>query len=88
MCFFFQAEDGIRVRVRSRGRGDVYKRQAVYSLTGGGPGTATEVYSLYTYRTGMKFFDLGYASALGYLLLAIVIVVINFFFRQMREVYE
>ncbi len=60
----------------------------VYSLTGGGPGTATEVYSLYTYRTGMKFFDLGYASALGYLLLAIVIVIINFLFRQIREVYE
>ena len=26
--FFFQAEDGIRDRVRSRGLGDVYKRQA------------------------------------------------------------
>ena len=26
--FFFQAEDGIRVLVRSRGLGDVYKRQA------------------------------------------------------------
>ena len=25
--FFFQAEDGIRERVRSRGLGDVYKRQ-------------------------------------------------------------
>ena len=25
--FFFQAEDGIRVLVRSRGLGDVYKRQ-------------------------------------------------------------
>ena len=25
--FFFQAEDGIRDLVRSRGRGDVYKRQ-------------------------------------------------------------
>ena len=25
--FFFQAEDGIRDRVRSRGLGDVYKRQ-------------------------------------------------------------
>ena len=25
--FFFQAEDGIRVRGRSRGLGDVYKRQ-------------------------------------------------------------
>ena len=27
-CFFFQAEDGIRDLVRSRGLGDVYKRQA------------------------------------------------------------
>mgnify|MGYP003381580281 CR=1 FL=1 len=32
-CFFFQAEDGIRDLVRSRGLGDVYKRQA-----GSGPG--------------------------------------------------
>ena len=27
VCFFFQAEDGIRDLVRSRGLGDVYKRQ-------------------------------------------------------------
>ena len=29
VIFFFQAEDGIRDLVRSRGLGDVYKRQAV-----------------------------------------------------------
>ena len=29
IVFFFQAEDGIRDLVRSRGLGDVYKRQAV-----------------------------------------------------------
>ena len=29
--FFFQAEDGIRDLVRSRGLGDVYKRQATNS---------------------------------------------------------
>ena len=29
ICFFFQAEDGIRDLVRSRGLGDVYKRQTV-----------------------------------------------------------
>ena len=29
LCFFFQAEDGIRDLVRSRGLGDVYKRQAL-----------------------------------------------------------
>ena len=27
LCFFFQAEDGIRDLVQSRGLGDVYKRQ-------------------------------------------------------------
>ena len=32
VCFFFQAEDGIRDLVRSRGLGDVYKRQVL-----GGP---------------------------------------------------
>ena len=28
-CFFFQAEGGIRELVRSRGLGDVYKRQHI-----------------------------------------------------------
>ena len=33
MCFFFfQAEDGIRDLVRSRGLGDVYKRQEMYGI--------------------------------------------------------
>ena len=30
LVFFFQAEDGIRDLVRSRGLGDVYKRQALH----------------------------------------------------------
>ena len=30
VCFFFQAEDGIRDLVRSRGLGDVYKRQLLF----------------------------------------------------------
>ena len=36
MCvfFFFQAEDGIRDLVRSRGLGDVYKRQVQATKTG------------------------------------------------------
>ena len=32
MFFFFQAEDGIRYLVRSRGLGDVYKRQTQFLL--------------------------------------------------------
>ena len=31
-CFFFQAEDGIRDLVRSRGLGDVYKRQRMFGV--------------------------------------------------------
>ena len=34
MFFFFQAEDGIRDLVRSRGLGDVYKRQILMWLFG------------------------------------------------------
>ena len=41
-CFFFQAEDGIRYLVRSRGLGDVYKRQVVELLDGGIVGEAVE----------------------------------------------
>ena len=37
--FFFQAEDGIRDLVRSRGLGDVYKRQRALPA-GAGPGAA------------------------------------------------
>jgi multiple sugar transport system permease protein len=59
-----------------------------YTLTAGGPGTATEVYSLFVYRTGMKFFNFGYASSLAYLLLLIMMVVVTFFFNRMREIYE
>ena len=35
LCFFFQAEDGIRDLVRSRGLGDVYKRQSKSNAMGG-----------------------------------------------------
>ena len=47
MFFFFQAEDGIRDLVRSRGLGDVYKRQilteTVFGLTGVGKTLADSI---------------------------------------------
>ncbi len=36
MFFFFQTEDGIRDLVRSRGLGDVYKKQGKGRSEGGG----------------------------------------------------
>ena len=39
LCFFFfQAEDGIRDLVRSRGLGDVYKRQSLPTVRAGAGG--------------------------------------------------
>ena len=44
MVLFFQAEDGMRYLVRSRGLGDVYKRQdRVSALVGAAGGTAAPV---------------------------------------------
>jgi multiple sugar transport system permease protein len=59
-----------------------------FILTKGGPGRATEVYSMFVYRAGLKFFDLGYASALAYLMLVAIMIVVVFFFKRMREIYE
>lgn len=58
------------------------------SLTLGGPGRATEVYSLFTYRTALRFFDHGYAAAQGILLLVIVMFIVTILFGQIRELYE
>jgi len=59
-----------------------------FSLTGGGPGRATELYSLFTYRAGLKYFNFGYASSLAYVLLVIVILIINLFLKGVREAFE
>jgi multiple sugar transport system permease protein len=58
------------------------------SLTLGGPGRATEVYSLFTYRTALRFFDHGYAAAQGFLLLVLVSLIVSLLFGRIRELYE
>jgi len=47
----------------------------IFVLTQGGPGMSTEILNYYTYRYGFKFFHLGYASALSWLLLIVVTVI-------------
>ncbi|MDK2897123.1 MAG: multiple sugar transport system permease protein [Candidatus Atribacteria bacterium] len=56
----------------------------VFVLTKGGPGMSTETLSYYTYRYGFKFFHIGYASALSYLLLVIIIIIVQIFVRYLR----
>jgi multiple sugar transport system permease protein len=54
----------------------------VFLLTGGGPGTATEVVSLYIYDVFSAQFRLGYASFLA-LGLAVIISVFVIFYRRL-----
>ncbi|MCB0214078.1 MAG: sugar ABC transporter permease, partial [Anaerolineae bacterium] len=58
------------------------------SLTLGGPGRATEVYSLFTYRTALRFFDHGYAAVQGFLLLIIVMFIVTLLYGRIRALYE
>ncbi len=58
----------------------------VFVLTRGGPGSATELISIYVQRIGFRVFDQGVASAQAILLLILTIVLsrlyIRFFYRE------
>lgn len=58
------------------------------SMLGGGPGSATQTYSYYAYQVGLKNFQMGYGSALAYLLVIICIILSTIYFRRMRARYE
>jgi multiple sugar transport system permease protein len=45
---------------------------AIYVLTGGGPGTATETLTFYTYRLAFQFLEIGKGSALGVLTMIVI----------------
>jgi multiple sugar transport system permease protein len=62
LVLFFRIADVIRVF------------DHVYVLTGGGPGTTTQFLSLYIYRIGFKFSDLGQASALAVVVMVAMIL--------------
>lgn len=47
----------------------------IFILTEGGPGFATETASLYIYRNAFRFFNLNYAAALSFVLLALTTAV-------------
>jgi len=45
-----------------------------FIATGGGPNNATLFYALYLYTNAFEFFEMGYASALAWILFAIILV--------------
>jgi multiple sugar transport system permease protein len=58
-----------------------------FALTGGGPGVATQPFSMLAFRTGLRFFDLGYASAMSYAFLIVIMIIITLFFKRLRANY-
>ncbi|HZD58060.1 MAG TPA: sugar ABC transporter permease [Anaerolineales bacterium] len=56
----------------------------VMVMTGGGPGTATETVTMYAYIVGMNNGNLGYASAIAYSLLIMVILFSTIFINSLR----
>jgi multiple sugar transport system permease protein len=57
----------------------------VYALTGGGPGRVTQVLSVYIYQLAFRDFDTGRGSALGYIMLIVIIALANLLIRLLNR---
>ena len=55
----------------------------VVTLTGGGPGTSTETMAFFIFNVGFKWFDMGYASALAWILTAIMMLISVWYVRML-----
>ncbi|MBN2324581.1 MAG: sugar ABC transporter permease [Spirochaetes bacterium] len=58
----------------------------IYILTGGGPGTATELLNFYIYLRGFRAFDLGYGTAMSWVQLIVIIAMFMFFIRSLKRI--
>ncbi len=61
---------------------------ALYTLTYGGPGSSTELISLFIYKQGLKFFQIGRATSMSWLFLVVVFAISIFFMRQVWKEQE
>ena len=55
----------------------------IWVLTQGGPGLTTENIPMYIYYKAFRYFDMGYAAALSYILLIIVSTIATFLLRSL-----
>lgn len=56
----------------------------IFVMTGGGPGTATEIISMSVYRLAFLFFRTGRGSALAIILLVVAIIFTNIYLLLLR----
>jgi multiple sugar transport system permease protein len=57
----------------------------VYILTNGGPGTATETIAVLVYRMAFQYFRTSNSTALGYILIFIVIVLTSLYLYVIKK---
>src|ERR1700754_1039615 len=57
---------------------------AIFTVTAGGPGTATEILNLYAYRKSFTELSIGYGSALAVALLVVTIIIFGILFVMRR----
>jgi multiple sugar transport system permease protein len=57
----------------------------ITNTTNGGPADATKIVPIRLYETAFRFFDLGYAAAIGLSMLAVTIIMANLFVRILRQ---
>ncbi|MFW6139423.1 MAG: carbohydrate ABC transporter permease, partial [Spirochaetota bacterium] len=55
----------------------------VVLLTQGGPANSSETVAYYNYLIGFKYFNVGYAAALAYIQLVVIIIIANIFLKFM-----
>ncbi|MBZ0297784.1 MAG: sugar ABC transporter permease [Anaerolineae bacterium] len=55
-----------------------------FLLTGGGPAYKTDLLSIYTYRTGLQFFELGKGSAIAVIVMLINLVLASIYLISLR----
>jgi multiple sugar transport system permease protein len=60
----------------------------IYVITDGGPANSTETLVFYVFQNAFRYFKLGYASALSFLLLVLALVLIAIQFRLLRTDIE
>jgi multiple sugar transport system permease protein len=53
----------------------------IFITTGGGPADATKIIPIRLYETAFRFFEVGYAAAIGLGMLAFSILIANLFLR-------
>jgi multiple sugar transport system permease protein len=60
----------------------------IYIMTRGGPGTSTEIISYFIYKRTFMGLDLSQASAISYVLLAVIMVLVVFLYGMIRPAEE